>query len=44
MLSVVVVGAVLSFVLQSDKKTAPAPHKEKHALHWSYEAGTGPAD
>ena len=44
MLAVVVVAAVLFVVLQSDKKTAPAPHKEEHAVHWSYEPGTGPAD
>ena len=44
MLAVVIVAAVLFVVLQSDKKTAPAPHQEEHAVHWSYEPGTGPAD
>ncbi len=44
MLAVVVVAAVLFFALQSDKKTAPAPHKDEHTIHWSYEPGTGPAD
>ena len=43
-LAVVVVAAVLLFVLQSDEKTAPAPHEEEHVVHWSYEPGTGPAD
>lgn len=43
-LAVVVVAGVLLFILQSDEKTAPAPHEEEHVVHWSYEAGTGPAD
>jgi len=43
-LAIVVMAAVLFFVLQSDENTAPAPHEEEHAVHWSYEPGTGPAD
>ena len=43
-LAVVVMATVLLFVLQSNEKTAPAPHGEEHVVHWSYEPGTGPAD